>query len=759
MSYSLRNKKASSTPPPVSQGTTEGEDNKNDDVETKSPPPSPAATETIDDDKKSQASDESVEDLSIQDYKYWDGEQPQPSGTIASLFTMTDPNEDWNNSNADWNNCEAIAKFLYTDTEENKANKMQFDTHLVPFLAAVPGTSRKLRVVYGIGTGIGLTGITNNALETKVLALSGEHEDGITYPSMLQFPDTALTPFDMKIPSTNQFLRKLTKGSKAAHWYKYSELTAEGALPMLVPCPAKYICDSFNKDIDAAELFERLNDISDADQETLKLTLHLLRTFLAATVVKYNKADPTIYTPVNSFIQQDSNLAQKWKRDRMKTLFPTLFRAKKLVTPAPALAATPSTTVTTTNTNPNNWSPEAFLKALAGLQTQPKQYNNIEDTTTTSTEKTLGMGTFAFNLLLTLCGLTPSTSDEIINLWQQLAEKNLTKSDKLTFVRRAIENTCKWSEAKVLPLNTILTMVINRAWEGETTLSSLTSAAKGLTPFAVPCLSESEVTSQNDMAEALDAASSTTVKDHATLKLIASAPTSFDGLVKRIKRFGNLLFSVFGDISPLFMQMEDMITALDAYGEHARTTMTHQTIASILWITHLQARHYAAGAMTGDKAIKAEFTTMMNAIITKTPVLHMDTPPSLYQTSKPAPTRPNPNTPNYETPPKKPKPNEDNDRFQLVERNVMNPKLKAAMAPILNLSRLPNMGKLCRAARASAGDLFPRHKDICIRSQVLGKCFASCTHKHKKLDDSEIQTALKILESVIQNPSLINKVN
>ena len=413
------------------------------------------------------------------------------------------------------------------------------------------------------------------------------------------------------------------------------------------------------------------------------------------------------------------------------------------------------------NTNDTAWSPEAFIHAFSKMQTG-KMITDPKEKDPTALDKTLGMGTFAYNLLLDLCGLAPSTAEEIIPLWTHLAEKNLSKSDKLTFVRRSIEERVKWSEAKVLPLNALLSMVVNRSWEGETTLSSLTSAATGLTPFAVPCLSESEVTTQNDMAEALDAASSTTVKDHSSLKLVASAPTSFDGLVKRIKRFGNLLFSIFGDSSALFMQLEDMIVALDAYGEYARSTMTHQTIASILWITHLQARHYSAGAMKGDKALKAEFTTMMNAIITKAPVIHMDTPPKLfYQESKKRSEPPSnqQDTPTYnENKYKKPKPNDTQDRFQLVDRNVMHPKMKHAMTPILNLPRVPNMGKICRAARVNAGDLFPQHKEVCIRSQVLGKCFVSCTHKHIKLNDTEIEHALTILKPVISNPSIV-KVN
>ena len=718
---------------------------------TSTTPPTPPKDK--EEDKESNHTD-SDRETDPPDNKFWNGEPPTPAGTLAKLFTNTD-------TQADLESCENMARFLYNEEEENKASKIHFDTQLIPFLAAVPGSPRQVRLVFGLGTGLGLTGINSNTLDTKILALSGEYEEGVSFPTVLQFPPEALTPTKLNIPSFDQFTEQLQEENRRAQWFKYGDLTTPAKLPMLVPFPAVYISDGFDDDIDAADLFERLNAIPRNHQKILKTALHLLRCFLAAIVVKYNKNDPTIFAPTESFMLHPSPLLNKWKKQKMTSLFPTLNKSTETITTP--LPTTPS--LESRESDKETWSPEAFIKAFTEMHTGPSALTS-KDKDTTALDKSLGMGTFAYNLLLDLCGLAPSTADEITPLWTHLAEKNLSKSDKLTFVRRAIENRIKWSEAKVLPLNALLAMVVNRTWEGETTLSSLTSAAKGLTPFAVPCLSESEVTQQNDMAEALDAASSTTVKDHSSLKLIASAPISFDGLVKRIKRFGNLLFAIFGESSALFMQLEDMIEALDAYGEYARSTMTHQTIASILWITHLQSRHYAAGAMKGNKAIKAEFTTMMNAIITKAPVIHMDTPPTLYQqehkqsnkrTDHPS-DKPDQQYQQQEYQKKKQKTNDSPDRFQLVDRNVMHTKMKLAMAPILNLQRVPNMGKICRAARINAGDLFPQHKEVCIRSQVLGKCFVSCTHKHVKLNESDIEHALKILEPVISNPSIV-KVN
>jgi hypothetical protein len=756
MPYDLRNSKdTKETVPPVSQGSN---DSNNKDNDTESIINIPTSTQENSEEESTTStndSNQSESDLQPETH-FWTGEPPSRNGTIAKLFTSKE-------NRATTKTHEDLVAFLYNNTDEIKANKLQFDNDLVTFIVAVPNSVRRVRLLYGIGSSIGLTGIHNNDLEDKVLALSGEYEKGIAFPSVLQFPKSALTPITLNTPSLQEFTTELNKNNKSDTWFKYADLSNEADLPMIVPIPAIYISDGFDRDIDAADLFERLRAIPEPNQAKLQQSLQLLRTFLTAVVVNYNKRDPTIFPPITTFMSQTTPLLNKWKNLRMKALFPSITESttpegdkqtKQTEQSQPAQAQ-----VTSTST----WTPESFLQAFAALKaTSSTASSTSEETKETATKETLGMGTYAYHLLLDLCGLAPGNADEILPLWKQLSEKNLSKADKTSFVRRALENNVKWSEAKILPLNAILTMVVNRTWEGETTLSSLSSAAKGLTPFAVPCLTESEVTTQNDLADALAAASSTTVRDHSSIKLVASAPSSFDGLVKRIKRFGNLIYAIFGENSAMFMQLEDMVTALDSYGEYARNTMSHQTIASILWITHIQSRHYAAGAMKGAKALKAEFTTMMNALMTKTPVLHMDTPPKLYNKDS----NNNSNKHNAPTnqqdkdqsPTKKQKPNNEGDRYQLVERNVMNQKMKVAMKPILSLPRIPNMGKICRAARINAGDLFPAHKDICIRSQVLGKCFVSCTHKHIKLSDSEVTNAIKLLESVNANTSLL-KVN
>ena len=142
----------------------------------------------------------------------------------------------------------------------------------------------------------------------------------------------------MKILSFTQFNEELEAQNKRAQWFKYTDLTTDATLPLMVPFPAVYISDGFEHDIGAADIFERIDAIPNNHQEILRTSLHLLRTFLTATVVRYKKADPTIFAPLKLFLMQPSPLVNKWKKQKMAALFPTMFDK---TTASPPIAITP----------------------------------------------------------------------------------------------------------------------------------------------------------------------------------------------------------------------------------------------------------------------------------------------------------------------------------------------------------------------------------------------------------------------------------
>jgi hypothetical protein len=177
-------------------------------------------------------------------------------------------------------------------------------------------------------------------------------------------------------------------------WFKYADLTSEANIPMIVPIPAIYASDGFDTDIDAADLYERLDAIPELKQQQLRQSLQLLRKFLTAVVVNYNKKDPTIIPPLTTFMTQQSALINKWKMNRLHALFPSL---QEQANATQEVKTTPEITKDATDT-PNTWSPEAFLQAFAAFKTDTMTNNTPVDTTKdTASSETLGMGTYAYH--------------------------------------------------------------------------------------------------------------------------------------------------------------------------------------------------------------------------------------------------------------------------------------------------------------------------------------------------------------------------
>ena len=127
---------------------------------------------------------------------HWDNVLPTPRGTIAKTFAKV-------NIDSQVKQAEEMATFLITGGDPAK---LAHDTTLVPFLVALPGNTRKVRIVYGIATGFGLTGLNINPLQTNILALTGEHSiDQMEFPTVLTFPPNIITPIPISFPTDAQF--------------------------------------------------------------------------------------------------------------------------------------------------------------------------------------------------------------------------------------------------------------------------------------------------------------------------------------------------------------------------------------------------------------------------------------------------------------------------------------------------------------------------------------------------------------------------
>ena len=147
-------------------------------------------------------------------------------------------------------------------------------------------------------------------------------------------------------------------------------------------------------------------------------------------------------------------------------------------------------------------------------------------TATKESENDLNMSASGHARLLTQCGLSAGEEDAIPVLWKLLAEKNASSADKKAAVRLQLsqpENQL-YKEAKLRVLSSIVNMIIKRDFEEEMGLSSLAAATKGLTPYCVPDLNESDLERLNEATQALDLATTTTVKDMTAIHRVAQTP-------------------------------------------------------------------------------------------------------------------------------------------------------------------------------------------------------------------------------------------
>ena len=742
--------------------------------------------------------------------KFWNGNMPEAKGTIAKVLSQTP-------MKAQIKQALDLARFLAEDRADHRL--LNLETTITPSILAVPGSGqRNVRVVYGLGTGAGATGIRDNPLKSNFPVLTGEIEDGIQVPQVMTLPSNVLQPQQFKVPTeaTIESKRCDPNQDKPSNWFNQHHLTETRHLPMLMPIPAFLVLDAIEGDIDALKIYERWMFTKKSLEESEDLTeININIVCFIAAILANSKENPSIKLKQTVFVNSPSPVANYWKKNRIQQLFhevinttpveanPHLFSATELaqamVNAATAKSAKNETSEIT-RSNARNEEREALM--------------DDEGDSIAKLASTFKLSREAFQKLLIMCDLREDQVDEIPSIWKLLAEKNASTADKLAIARNHIAANTYWREAKVKPLHTILNMTIKRTFEEETSMSTIKSAANGLTPFAVPCMSEMEVEDHNEQAAALAQATSTTVKDHTLTKLKAKGPTSFEEMLKQIKTFANLLFALFGQYCPLYRECMELVEDLEDYLETARNNTSRKTMASILWILHLQSRHFSAANMEGNGALLASYRYMANCVRTTQPVLNGDVPEELYsnpnkrarnnnndssgggsQSRNRDNNRRDPNhyfDKSYDHPPfnrEHQNNNRYNDRYnnnnfgvndirryygkggeahynggeppykrqkiEIVDQPNYHPKLKEAVKPLRGQGRLPRVMDICRACNIRSEQLFPNKQLICIKATLFGTCFASCPRQHTAITDKEAEHAIKLLQPVLQDPSKI----
>ena len=157
----------------------------------------PAATPTdvpteSDEMDKTKSEDEANDEEKEVSNVFWDGNMPAPSGKVGSSF-KTDPCAQLR---------DALALLRFMKQDEVDVTLLDLETDVTPCMVAIPGQNqRTVRIVYGLGTGAGASGIKESTIKDNFLALTGEWVDGVSMPGVMTLPPTALTLQKFKIPS------------------------------------------------------------------------------------------------------------------------------------------------------------------------------------------------------------------------------------------------------------------------------------------------------------------------------------------------------------------------------------------------------------------------------------------------------------------------------------------------------------------------------------------------------------------------------
>jgi len=269
-----------------------------------------------------------------------------------------------------------------------------------------------------------------------------------------------------------------------------------------------------------------------------------------------------------------------------------------------------------------------------------------------------------------MCGLPENCGDESFPKWyRDIFAKNQDDKDKSLIIANAIGKSFIFEDTEVPLYLSLLNMILKRDWTGQDVgkRAALAHVAKGLSPFAMVDLSEDDVACMQQEADDLRSATTITASDlkAARKNVAAKVPEDADGLMQMIKRFANLLYTLFSSQCPMYQQLYGIVKGLRDHSPNARTQLGRKAKASMLWIILLQARRFAQGKMEGNDGCLGEFANLRNLITAKNcgTLDHSEVPSELATTATPAPKSPEKRTRGAATevttytdsPPKKPK--------------------------------------------------------------------------------------------------------
>jgi hypothetical protein len=488
-------------------------------------------------------------------------------------------------------------------------------------------------------------------------------------------------------------------------------------------------------------------------------------------LVNRNKKDVTVTFPITHFMGDIEEDANTWKKQRLHQLFPKIFESKPTTVPSPS--ALPPT-ITQATTDPKEDETTRLLKAYLASQLQQQQTVKKDEN-----EKCLGMCESEYEALLTYAGITNNDAGALPKLWHKLAEKNISKVGKANAARHALRNTAiKYREAKIKVTPSLLTMITTRAFEGELS-SSKQEATKGLSPFALPPISNSELDDLIAFDNEIKEATTVSTSDIKKTKIILVEVDDYDELMRYMKEYANLLEVLFSQCCPLWLSMHDAIEKLTDYTAEERAALSRASCNAILWIIMRQSRAFAAGDMKEPEDATMEFREMMLYINIRRQIEFGGLPASMKKRKADTSMDTNKNDKRNNSNNNNHQHNNNNNRSasntnnnnnnnshqynnntnnnnnshnSYTDKGIQNPKLAAAFKTIITQNRTPpQVYRITTYCGLNYTDLF-RKRGMCTKAQLFGLCDKNCPHVHETISDGEAETVIRKLKRAIENP-------
>ena len=273
--------------------------------------------------KEDEESDEDLSDLDIDDKgnaafttHHFSGTYPTPDGVIAKIFA----------SLSHTNQLKQMEELVIIDPTKNLmvAIADNFTNRLQPFLIAVPGNTRKVRVLYALTKGNEHEILKSSPAKNDIAALHGEFKYQSKFPSPIVLPSALLFGRVVHIPEGEQFSNKRTDPANTKlTWYKPSQIRQDLHIPTIIPVPAFLIYDAFENDIDSLIIYERWMTYRGQLVTSNSNSDLLLRTFLKAQTVTSNKKCPQSQVDIHIFMDNTPNAVDMWAAQTVQALMET----------------------------------------------------------------------------------------------------------------------------------------------------------------------------------------------------------------------------------------------------------------------------------------------------------------------------------------------------------------------------------------------------------------------------------------------------